>query len=192
MQVLDFETRVTTRSSTLETFAGSDGDILFYGDDATEFCGYGAAGRARLDRRISFAEQLQQDVGQLRTLCKLIKAREEKKKEDAGILRDIVETVYFPITPLLWPALEKAQRFVAPNFPNTVLANVAYRLDIKGLFSAGFLSMREKLSNQCYTSVSTFSSDFSTVVSAVLDARFQLKSPPQMVTTTIGGRLKSS
>ena len=141
------------------------------------FAGMGAAGRARLDRRISFAEQLQQDVGQLRTLCKLIKAREEKKKEDAGILRDIVETVYFPITPLLWPALEKAQRFVAQNFPNTVLANVAYRLDIKGLFSAGFLSMREKLSNQCYTSVSTFSSDFSTVVSAVLDAPLPTEKP---------------
>lgn len=74
------------------------------------FAGMGAAGRARLDRRISFAKQLQHDVGQLRTLCEHTKAREDKKREDAKLLKDIVETVYFPVTPLLWPALLKAQK----------------------------------------------------------------------------------
>ena len=141
------------------------------------FAGMGAAGRARLDRRISFAEQLQHDVGQLRNLCELTKAREEKKREDAAILKEIVETVYFPITPLLWPALEKAQRFVAPKLSTTVPANLACRLDIKGLFSAGFSSMREKLSHHFYSSVSAFSSEFGAVVSAVLDAPIPIEKP---------------
>ena len=74
------------------------------------FAGMGAAGRARLDRRISFAEQLQHDVAQLRTLCEHTKSREEMKMKDAEILKEIVDTVYFPITTLLWPALVKAQQ----------------------------------------------------------------------------------
>ena len=74
------------------------------------FAGMGAAGRARLDRRISFAESLLGDVNQLRTLCEHVKEREELKLKDAEMLRSIVETVYFPITTLLWPALIKAQR----------------------------------------------------------------------------------
>ena len=68
----------------------------------------GAAGRARLDRRIAFAENLAKDVDWIRQVCALIKQREMEKLEDAAILRKIVDTVYHPIPPLLLPIIEKA------------------------------------------------------------------------------------
>lgn len=73
------------------------------------FVGMGAAGGVRLQRRIDFAEQLLQDVEHLRQLAAKIKEREEEKLNDANMLKHIVDIVYFPITPLLWPILEKAQ-----------------------------------------------------------------------------------
>ena len=73
------------------------------------FVGMGAAGRVRLQRRIDFAEQLLQDVDELRSLCDLVRKREEEKLKDAYMLKDVTDTVYFPIAPLLWPILEKAQ-----------------------------------------------------------------------------------
>lgn len=76
------------------------------------FVGMGAAGKVRLQRRIDFAESLQQDVEKLRILCDEIKKREREKLKDVGMLKDIVDTVYFPIAPLLWPILEKAQALV--------------------------------------------------------------------------------
>lgn len=73
------------------------------------FAGMGAAGKVRLQRRIDFAQRLLQDVDKLRSLCDMVRQRESEKLKDAGMLRDIVDTVYFPIPPLLWPVLEKAQ-----------------------------------------------------------------------------------
>ncbi|KAK4698094.1 hypothetical protein P7C71_g52, partial [Lecanoromycetidae sp. Uapishka_2] len=72
------------------------------------FVGMGAAGGVRLQRRIDFAEQLLQDVDKLRQLSGMIKKRENEKLEDAKLLKDIVQTVYFPIAPILMPALDKA------------------------------------------------------------------------------------
>ena len=73
------------------------------------FVGMGAAGGVRLQRRIDFAEQLLQDVDKLRQLCARVKEREEEKLKDAEMLKDIIDTVYFPVLPILWPILEKAQ-----------------------------------------------------------------------------------
>ena len=73
------------------------------------FVGMGAAGRVRLQRRIHFAETLQRDMEDLRDLCDLIKQREQEKLGDAEMLKDIIDMVYFPIIPLLWPILERAQ-----------------------------------------------------------------------------------
>lgn len=73
------------------------------------FVGMGAAGRVRLQRRIDFAETLRQDVDRLRMLCDEIKKREQEKLQDAEMLKDVIDTVYFPIAPLLWPILERAQ-----------------------------------------------------------------------------------
>ena len=74
------------------------------------FAGMGAAGGPRLKRRIEFAEQLEGDMEQIRVQCENVKERETRKLEDVEILREILDTVYFPIIPLLWPILEKAQR----------------------------------------------------------------------------------
>lgn len=76
------------------------------------FVGMGVAGRVRLQRRIDFAQKLQQDVDNLRILCAEVKKREEGKLKDAEMLKDIIDTVYFPIAPLLWPILERAQAWV--------------------------------------------------------------------------------
>lgn len=73
------------------------------------FVGMGAGGKARLQRRIDFAEILQQDVERLRVLCEEVRNREREKLNDAEMLKDLIDTVYFPIAPLLWPILERAQ-----------------------------------------------------------------------------------
>ena len=73
------------------------------------FVGMGAAGGVRLQRRIDFAEQLLQEVTKIRELSGLIKEKEKLKLDDAKILKGIIDIVYFPITPVLWPILEKAQ-----------------------------------------------------------------------------------
>lgn len=68
----------------------------------------GAAGRARLDRRIEFADRLVKDMKQIVQLCELIKQREAAKLQEAMLLKDVVDTVYFPIPYLLEPIIEKA------------------------------------------------------------------------------------
>ena len=76
------------------------------------FAGMGAAGRTRLQRRIDFATKLLEDVEKLRILCDEVKKREREKLKGAEMLRDVVDAVYFPIVPLLWPILERAQKLV--------------------------------------------------------------------------------
>jgi NuA3 HAT complex component NTO1 len=73
------------------------------------FAGMGAAGRPRLQRRIEFAERLEDDMEQIRVLCDRVKEREARKLEDVKLLKTLVETAYFPIPPLLWPIFDKAQ-----------------------------------------------------------------------------------
>ena len=73
------------------------------------FVGMGAAGRVRLQRRIDFAQKIQEDLERLKSLCSKIQEREREKLRDAEMLRNIIDTVYFPIAPLLLPILEKAQ-----------------------------------------------------------------------------------
>ena len=73
------------------------------------FVGMGAAGGVRLQRRIDFSEQLLQDVDKLKQMCAHIKEREQEKLEDVKMLKGILDMVYFPVMPLLWPIFEKAQ-----------------------------------------------------------------------------------
>ena len=115
------------------------------------FAGMGAIGGPRLQRRIEFADQLQKDMGQLRILCEEVKEREMEKLKDVEILKEIIDTVYFPIPPLLWPILEKAEA-----------------LDPKGLFADGFKGIQTKLEERFYTSVLTFSTDVGSVFKSVL------------------------
>lgn len=73
------------------------------------FPGMGAAGGVRLQRRIDFAERLYQDVDKLRILCDEVRKREKEKLKDVETLKGVIDLVYFPIPPILWPILEKAQ-----------------------------------------------------------------------------------
>lgn len=75
------------------------------------FAGMGAAGRSRLQRRTDFATQLLEDVEKLRTLSDEVRKREREKLKMADMLRALVDTIYFPISPLLWPILDKAQKY---------------------------------------------------------------------------------
>ncbi|KAF2198293.1 hypothetical protein GQ43DRAFT_483421 [Delitschia confertaspora ATCC 74209] len=115
------------------------------------FAGMGAAGRPRLERRIEFAERLEEDMEQIRLLCQMVKEREAQKLKDVRLLKSIIDSVYFPIEPLLWPILEKAQNF-----------------DIKNVFNDGFKSIQTKLEEKFYTSVAAFSSDLAAVFSDVI------------------------
>ena len=79
------------------------------------FASMGTAGRPRLLRRIEFAETLEEDMERIRGLCEKVKLREESKLRDVYILREILDTVYFPITKLIWPLFERAQRYLIVN-----------------------------------------------------------------------------
>lgn len=76
------------------------------------FAGMGAAGRPRLQRRIEFAERLEDDMEQIRVLTDLVRQREEQKLQDALILKKIVDCIYFPIPRVLEPILLRAQSYV--------------------------------------------------------------------------------
>ncbi|KAF2876946.1 PHD-zinc-finger like domain-containing protein [Massariosphaeria phaeospora] len=116
------------------------------------FVGMGAAGRPRLQRRIEFAERLEEDMKQIRLLCEKVKEREAEKLKDVLILKEIVDTVYFPIPPLLEPILDRAQS-----------------LDSKGFFSEGFGSIQTKLDEKFYTSVQPFSEDIAAVFGSKIE-----------------------
>ncbi|GES64129.1 PHD finger domain protein [Aspergillus terreus] len=111
-----------------------------------DYVAMGVAGGKRLQRRIEFGERLSYDLDRLRMLCDEVKKREREKLKDAETLRSIVDTVYFPIFPLLWPIFEKAQF-----------------LDGKGVFRQGLLSIKSKLDERAYTSISAFSADLASV-----------------------------
>lgn len=73
------------------------------------FAAMGSAGRSRLDRRIQFAELLEGDMDQLIHMCRQVKDREVLKIKDGEILRQLVDSLYFPVVPILQPIFEKIQ-----------------------------------------------------------------------------------
>ena len=72
------------------------------------FAGMGAVGRPRLQRRIEFAERLEDDMEQIRVLCENVKEREAEKLKDVMIHKDILDCVYFPIPHIITPILDRA------------------------------------------------------------------------------------
>lgn len=74
-----------------------------------DYVAMGVAGGKRLQRRIEFGDRLYMDLDRIRMLCDEVKKREKERLKDAETLRGIVDLVYFPIFPLLWPIFEKAQ-----------------------------------------------------------------------------------
>ncbi|KAJ5698319.1 hypothetical protein N7462_000324 [Penicillium macrosclerotiorum] len=111
-----------------------------------DYVAMGVTGHKRLQRRIEFGERLYKDLDRLRMLCDEVKKREKEKLKDAEMLRSIVDLVYFPIFPLLWPIFEKAQV-----------------LDSKAAFAPGMLSIRKRLEERFYPSVASFSADLASL-----------------------------
>ncbi|OQE26127.1 hypothetical protein PENFLA_c007G04674 [Penicillium flavigenum] len=111
-----------------------------------DYVAMGVPGHKRLERRIEFGERLYKDLDRLRMLCDEVKKREREKLKDAEMLRNIVDLVYFPTFPLLWPILEKAQL-----------------LDGKGVFAPGLMSIRQRLKERFYPSVAAFSADLASL-----------------------------
>lgn len=72
------------------------------------FAAMGPAGRARLTRRIQFAENLLKDLEQLKGLAEDVVQREADKLEAAELEQEFVDTCYFPVAMLLPPVVEKA------------------------------------------------------------------------------------
>ncbi|GAB7358403.1 hypothetical protein MBLNU230_g2472t1 [Neophaeotheca triangularis] len=116
------------------------------------FAGMGAAGRPRLQRRIEFAELLQSNMGPVTEVTALTKQREILRLQELELLQELVDTIYFPITPLLKPILQRA-----------------LKLDEKSrVFSKGFETLAFRLRERYYTSVSDFSRDLTQVFATVL------------------------
>lgn len=74
------------------------------------FAGMGAAGRPRLIRRIDFAEMLQKDMGHLTLMCSEVREREELRLKELELLKELVDTVYFPIPALIVPIMQRARK----------------------------------------------------------------------------------
>ncbi|KAL9102000.1 MAG: hypothetical protein Q9163_002800 [Psora crenata] len=115
------------------------------------FAGMGAAGGVRLQRRIDFAQTLIEDADRLRQLCAKVVERERQKLDDAKVLRDIVDTVYFPLAPILSPILHKAQM-----------------LDSKGVFLKGLSDIGSRIDERLYTTVHEFTKDFGAVINELI------------------------
>ncbi|TKX27463.1 hypothetical protein C1H76_0300 [Elsinoe australis] len=116
------------------------------------FVGMGAAGRPRLVRRIEFAELLLNDIVGLKSLVEATTKREQKKLEDAENLRRLIDTVYFPVSDLLWPILRKAQKLGEKS----------------RIFEEGLSVLEQKLSERQYTSVAAFSTDIGSLFQSII------------------------
>lgn len=106
----------------------------------------GAAGRTRLERRIEFAEVLVRDLERIRTICERVMKREEQKLEESKLLAEVVDTIYFPIGPLLLPIITKS-----------------LNLDKEGVYMEALNLLQEQIENRHYSAVSTFSKDFAKI-----------------------------
>ncbi|KAJ4358490.1 uncharacterized protein N0V89_003074 [Didymosphaeria variabile] len=115
------------------------------------FAGMGAVGRPRLQRRIHFAELLEDDMESILIMCETVKKREAERLKDVMILRNMLDAMYFPISPLLEPILERAAMY-----------------DNKDIFKEGLLELQTRLAEKFYTSVQAFSEDMVAVFSSVI------------------------
>jgi NuA3 HAT complex component NTO1 len=126
-----------------------------------DFVAMGAAGRPRLQRRIEFAEVLQKQMLSVIELCKHIKDREELKLQDSALLKETVNTVYFPVMSMCWPIMEKALWLArAPPTDQVGTKSAGDVSDVgKRQFTERFRTVQSRLEARWYTSVSAFSVD---------------------------------
>ncbi|KAI0902281.1 bromodomain and PHD finger-containing protein [Annulohypoxylon nitens] len=110
------------------------------------FAAMGPSGKARLSRRIEFAQTLLEDLEQLKILSEFIVKREQNKLEAAEMEQEFVDTCYFPIHKMLPPIVEKA-----------------ITLD-KNLFHEGLLKLSNRIDERFYTTTLAFAHDLCEVI----------------------------
>jgi len=125
------------------------------------FAAMGPVGKARLERRIEFAQALIRDLEQLRNLSDHVVHREQQKLEAAELEQDFVDTCYFPVHQLLSPVVEKA-----------------LSLD-KKLFETSLLELQTKLDERYYTATLAFVHDLCDAVNTVINTEPKPANQPQ-------------
>ncbi|PTB64305.1 hypothetical protein BBK36DRAFT_1170877 [Trichoderma citrinoviride] len=111
------------------------------------FAAMGPSGKARLARRIEFAQGLIHELEQLKSIAADIVQREQLKLEAAELEQDFVDECYFPTAKLLVPVVEKA-----------------ISLD-KGLFTAGLTELQASVDKRVYVNTLSFAQDLGDVIS---------------------------
>ncbi|KAL7820230.1 PHD-zinc-finger like domain-containing protein [Trichoderma aethiopicum] len=111
------------------------------------FAAMGPSGKARLARRIEFAQGIIHELEQLRSIANDIVQREQLKLEAAELEQDFVDECYFPTAKLLVPVVEKA-----------------ISLD-KGLFTAGLNELQASVDKRVYVNTLSFAQDLGDVIS---------------------------
>ncbi|POR33485.1 Peregrin [Tolypocladium paradoxum] len=120
------------------------------------FASMGPSGKARLARRIEFAEVIMRDLEQLKLLSEEVVQREQMKVDAAELEQDFVDECYFPVAKLLAPAIEKATS-----------------LD-KNLFSDGLENLQARVNERFYVTALSFAQDLGDIISA------GIASPPKV------------
>ncbi|OTA61930.1 bromodomain and PHD finger-containing protein [Hypoxylon sp. EC38] len=125
------------------------------------FAAMGPSGKARLSRRIDFAEALIADLEQLKVLSEAVVQREQNKLEAAEMEQEFVDTCYFPIHKMLPPIIEKA-----------------IALD-KNLFHEGLLKLSNRIDERFYTTTLTFTHDLCEVINTGINTEPKPQSDSQ-------------
>ncbi|KAH8737953.1 PHD-zinc-finger like domain-containing protein [Ilyonectria robusta] len=112
-----------------------------------DFAAMGPSGKARLARRIQFAQNLIRDLEQLKTLSDELVEREQLKVEAGELEQDFVDECYFPVAKLLSPGIERA-----------------ISLD-KNVFMDGLEMLQERVETRFYVTGLSFAADLCEIIS---------------------------
>ncbi|KAG6007105.1 hypothetical protein E4U21_006367 [Claviceps maximensis] len=111
-----------------------------------DFSTMGPNGKARLARRIEFAETILKDLAQLKDLSEKTVQREQIKVDAADLEREFVDECYFPVAKHLPGAIEKA-----------------ISLD-KAIFKTGLGNLQCRINKRFYTTAMAFAQDLGDVI----------------------------
>ena len=133
------------------------------------FAAMGPSGKARLSRRIEFAEILIRDLEQLQAMSWDVVERERSKLEAAELEQDFVDTCYFPVHKTLPTIVEKAIMSVVTAGCYEVCTDLCFRLD-KQLFREGLLRLQDRVDERVYTTVLAFAHDLCEVINVGINS----------------------
>ncbi|KAH7188509.1 enhancer of polycomb-like-domain-containing protein [Fusarium flagelliforme] len=112
-----------------------------------DFAAMGPSGKARLNRRIDFAEDLIKELEQLKDLASQVVEREQIKVDAGELEQEFVDECYFPVAKLLNPAIDRA-----------------ISLD-KDLFTDGLNKLQTRINTRFYVTVMSFVIDLCNIIS---------------------------